>query len=136
MINSRTKGASYERKVVGILNEFFLQNNFDISCKRNLDQYQEKGMCDIAIPNHAIECKHYKKGNWYKKDWWDQVCESAQNDIPVLIFKFNHVPTRVVVPIYAINPEFERDNQSVAVLSIDQWLDILKKNWSFYGRNH
>ena len=134
-INSRTKGASYERQVVGILNEFFVKNNFDFSCKRNLDQYQTKGMCDIAIPNHAIECKHYKQGNWYKKDWWDQVCESAQGRIPVLIFKFNRVPTRVAVPLYAINPDWDRDDDSIAVLSLEQWLEVLKKNWDSYEPN-
>ena len=63
-INSRNKGASYERKVVGILNDFFLQNNFDVTCKRNLDQYQTKNLSDINIPFHSIECKHYKEGNW------------------------------------------------------------------------
>lgn len=132
-INSRTKGASYERKVVGILNDFFLQNDLDVSCKRNLDQYQTKGMCDIVIPNHAIECKHHKQGNWYKQEWWDQVCESSQGRIPVLVFKFNRVPTRVAIPLYAINTDWDSDNDSIAVLSLEQWLEILKKNWHSYG---
>ena len=103
-INSRTKGASYERKVVGILNEFFLQNNFDVTCKRNLDQYQTKNLSDINIPFHSIECKHYKEGNWLKPEWWRQVCESAKNEgtIPILIFKFNRIPTRVAIPFYAL----------------------------------
>ena len=106
-INSRNKGASYERKVVGILNEFFLQNNFDVTCKRNLDQYQTKNLSDINIPFHSIECKHYKEGNWLKPEWWRQVCESADNEgtIPILIFKFNRIPTRVAIPFHAINPE-------------------------------
>ena len=134
-INSRTKGASYERTIVSSLNEFFEKNNFDFSCKRNLDQYQTKGMCDIAIPNHAIECKHHKQGNWYKQEWWDQVCESAQDRIPVLIFKFNRIPTRVAIPLYAINPDWETDNDSIAVLSLEQWFDVLKKNWHSYESN-
>ena len=133
-INSRTKGASYERKVVGILNEFFLQNNFDVTCKRNLDQYQTKNLSDINIPFHSIECKHYKEGNWLKPEWWRQVCESANTEgtIPILIFKFNRIPTRVAIPFYAINPEWEVDNQKMAIMSMDDWLDILLKNWSTY----
>ena len=133
-INSRTKGASYERKVVGILNEFFLQNNFDITCKRNLDQYQTKNLSDINIPFHAIECKHYKEGNWLKSEWWRQVCESAEAEgtIPVLIFKFNRVPTRVAIPLHAVNPKWEADNQKMAIMSMDDWLEILLKNWAIY----
>jgi len=133
-INSRTKGASYERKVVGILNEFFLQNNFDVTCKRNLDQYQTAGQSDSNSPFLSVECKHYKEGNWLKPEWWRQVCESADNEgtIPVLIFKFNRVPTRVAIPLHAVNPEWEVDNQKMAIMSMDNWLEILLKNWSIY----
>ena len=133
-INSRTKGASYERKVVGILNEFFLQNNFDVTCKRNLDQYQTAGQSDINIPFHSVECKHYKEGNWLKPEWWRQVCDSADNEgtIPVLIFKFNRVPTRVAIPLHAVNPEWDVDNQKMAITSMDDWLNVIKSNWSIY----
>ena len=114
-INSRTKGASYERDIVKILNEFFLKNNFNFICKRNLDQYQTKNLSDINIPFHAIECKHYKEGNWLKSEWWRQVCTTAEAEetIPVLIFKFNRVPTRVAIPLHAVNPEWEVDNQKM-----------------------
>jgi len=133
-INSRTKGASYERDIVKILNEFFLKNNFNFICKRNLDQYQTKNLSDINIPFHAIECKHYKEGNWLKSEWWRQVCTTAEAEetIPVLIFKFNRVPTRVAIPFYAINPEWEVDNQKMAIMSMDDWLEILLKNWAIY----
>ena len=133
-INSRNKGASYERKVVGILNDFFLQNNFDVTCKRNLDQYQTKNLSDINIPFHSIECKHYKEGNWLKSEWWRQVGDSADREgtIPVLIIKFNRVPTRVAIPFHAINPELEVDNQKMAIMSMDDWLEVLLKNWSTY----
>ena len=133
-INSRTKGASYERKVVGVLNEFFLQINFDVTCKRNLDQYQTAGQSDINIPFHSVECKHYKECNWLKPEWLRQECDSADNEgtIPVLIFKFNRVPTRVAIPLHAVNPEWEVDNQKMAIMSMDDWLEILLKNWSIY----
>ena len=118
MVNSRNKGASFEREVVNILNQFFQDNGLDYSCKRNLDQYQEAGQCDVPIPFHAVECKSYKEGTWIKSDWWRQVCESAKGDIPVLIYKFNRVPIRVCVPLYAINPDWEKDNQKIAILPL------------------
>ena len=124
-INSRTKGASYERDIVKILNEFFLQNNFNLTCKRNLDQYQTKNLSDINIPFHSIECKHYKQGNWLKTEWWNQVCFTADEEgtIPVLIFKFNRV-------------EWEVDNQKMAIMSMDDWLEILLRNWQTYKDKH
>ena len=88
-INSRTKGATFERDVAKILNEFFKSEGIDYVCKRNLDQYQSKDLCDINIPHHAVECKFYKEGDWYQQGWWDQVCKATKGRIPVLIFKYN-----------------------------------------------
>ena len=135
MVNSRNKGASFEREVVKNLNEFFSQNNLDVTCKRNLDQYQQSDECDIPIPFHAVECKHYKEGNWLKSEWWRQVCDSANdNEIPVLVFKFNRIPARVCIPLHAINTDWEVDNQKIAVIPFDEWLDVLKLNWNIYDQ--
>ena len=62
------------------------------------------------------------------------MCESADNEgtIPVLIFKFNRVPTRVAIPLHAVNPEWEVDNQKMAIMSMDDWLNVIKSNWSIY----
>ena len=65
-INSRNKGAQFERDVANILNGFFSENNIDFKAKRNLDQYQQKELCDLDIPFHAVECKFYKEGEWLK----------------------------------------------------------------------
>jgi len=136
-INSRTKGASFERSCITSINEFFLQNNFDVTCKRNLDQYQEADQADVSgFPFHSVECKHYKESSSgaYKPEWWRQVCKSAEAEgtIPVLIFKFNRVPTKVAIPLYAINPQWEVDNQKIAIMSMEHWFDVLKSNWSIY----
>ena len=119
-INSRTKGATFEREVAKILNDFFESEGIDYVCKRNLDQYQSKDLCDINIPHHAAECKFYKEGDWYQQGWWDQVCKSTDGRIPVLIFKYNRKPIRVCVPLYAINPEWEEDNNKVTVMPIEE----------------
>ena len=51
---------------------------------------------------------------------------------PVLIFKFNRKPIRVCIPLHAINPEWEADNSKVAVMPIEDWLDVLRNNWELY----
>jgi len=41
-INSRNKGASFEREVAKHINNFFDEIGYDYKVKRNLEQYQEK----------------------------------------------------------------------------------------------
>ena len=132
-INSRNKGAQFERDVVRILNNFFIDEGIDYQTKRNLDQYQQKDLCDLQIPYHSIECKFYKEGDWLKAAWWDQVCKASEDNIPVLIFKFNRRPIRVCIPLYAINTEWVKDNQAIAIMAIDDWLSVLKTNWKSYS---
>jgi len=119
-INSRNKGAQFERDIAKILNGFFLNNGIDYETKRNLDQYQQKDLCDLNIPHHAVECKFYKDG------------ASSNDDIPVLIFKFNRKPVRVCIPLYAVNYGWPKDNDKVCILSMDDWLAVLQKNWRDY----
>ena len=47
MVNSRNKGAAFERIIVNKINSFCEANGFDERVKRNLDQYQSKGMADM-----------------------------------------------------------------------------------------
>ena len=131
-INSRNKGAQFERDVAKILNQFFQDQGIDYQTKRNLDQYQQKDLCDLDIPFHAVECKSYKEGSWLKAAWWDQVCSASNGKIPTLIFKFNRVPIRVCIPLYAINTEWDPDPQKICVISIEHWLEILAENWDKY----
>ena len=104
MVDSRNKGAAYERDIVKKLNTFFSGCGFDITCKRNLDQYQTADLADIKIPYHAIECKAYKEGWWWKPEWWKQVNAACGNDIPVLIYKFNNKQSRVCLPLSRYQP--------------------------------
>ena len=134
MVDSRNKGAAYERDTCKKLNEFFAEHGFDITCKRNLDQYQTADLADIKIPYHAIECKAYKEGWWWRPEWWKQVKAACGNDIPVLIYKFNNKQSRVCIPMYAINPALPRDNDLTAVMTFDDWLVIMRKNWDYYER--
>ena len=134
MVDSRNKGAAYERDICKKLNTFFSGCGFDITCKRNLDQYQTADLADIKIPYHAIECKAYKEGWWWRPEWWKQVKAACGNDIPVLIYKFNNKQSRVCIPMYAINPALPRDNDLTTVMTFDDWLFIMRKNWDYYER--
>ena len=126
MADSRNKGASFERDIVKRINAFADQHALGFTCKRNLDQYQTADLCDIQIPNHAIECKAYKSGWWFAPAWWEQVCAACGDDTPVLIYKFNNNAIRVCLPLYGINENMARDNSRTAVVTLDEWLELLK----------
>jgi hypothetical protein len=129
MADSRNKGAAFERDIVKRINAFADQHTLGFQCKRNLDQYQTADLCDIQIPNHAIECKAYKSGWWYAPAWWDQVCAACGDNTPVLIYKFNNKAIRVCLPLYAINENMARDNSRTAVITLDEWFDLLKESF-------
>ena len=61
------------------------------------------------------------------------MCKASEDNIPVLIFKFNRRPIRVCIPLYAINTEWVKDNQAIAIMAIDDWLSVLKTNWKSYS---
>jgi len=126
MADSRNKGAAFERDIVKRINAFADQHALGFTCKRNLDQYQTADLCDIQIPRHSIECKAYKSGWWFAPAWWEQVCAACGDDTPVLIYKFNNKAIRVCVPLYAINENMARDNSRTAVVTLDEWLELLK----------
>ncbi len=122
MVNSRNKGAAFERSIVKLINDFCEKRGLDETVKRNLDQYQNKGMADIYWRNFAIECKCYAgKGSTFAQEkWWAQACESAGEDlIPVLIYKYNRNKARYVLPAALLLKEVPLNNQSVIVGYVD-----------------
>ena len=122
-INSRNTGASFEREVAKLINQYFDEINYDYKVKRNLEQYQEKDLGDLNVPNHTIECKRYASGNWYKEQWWQQVCDACGDTVPVLIWKYNHQPMRVCVPLWAIDWSCDvKDNSVTLVMTFEHWL--------------
>lgn len=122
MVNSRNKGAAFERTIVKLINNFCEKRGLDETVKRNLDQYQSKGMADIYWRNFAIECKCYAgKGSTFAQEkWWAQACESAGDTlIPVLIYKYNRNKARYVMPAALLMNEVPLNNQSVIVGYVD-----------------
>jgi Holliday junction resolvase len=110
---ARNKGANFERSVIAELREIMGDMVIPRDLRRNLSQYQEVDLCDIELEPFAIECKRYAKGNWYQKDWLEQCNRAAAkiNLIPVLIWKYDRLPIRVTMPIYAVNSEWAVNGQ-------------------------
>ena len=131
MADSRNKGAAFERDICKRLNTFFMDEGIDLSVKRNLDQYQAKYLCEIELPGFAIECKAYKSGWWHLTAWWDQVCEACGDKTPILVWKFNNKPIRVTLPLHAINERLPANNSSIAVITFETWLDMLRRDFDF-----
>ena len=133
-INSRTKGAAFERLIVNKINDCLEDLGMDRKAKRNLDQAYIKGLADIYIGQFAIECKRYgesKNTNMYKQAWWDQVVSSAgQNLIPILIYKYNKRDVMAVVPGWIVS-SMKKDNQCTYMCKLqdlcDNMAEILKK---------
>ncbi len=134
MVNSRNKGAAFERSIVKLINDFCEKRGFDETVKRNLDQYQNKGMADIYWRNFAIECKCYAgKGSTFAQEkWWAQACESAGDTlIPVLIYKYNRNKARYVLPAALLMSDVPLSNQSVIVGYVDDLcndIDVILDN--------
>ena len=112
-INSRTKGAAFERVIVKKINTYLASKGSTKTVKRNLDQYQTKGMADIYWDNLAIECKRYKgnrKSDVFKNEWWNQAVESANDKlIPILIYKYDRKEIMCVIPNYLLNDDAEKN---------------------------
>ena len=103
MVNSRNKGAAFERYIVNKINVYLESTGREQRVKRNLEQYQEKGQADIYLDNIAIECKRYKTGqtNMPRNNWWTQALESAGDKyIPILIWKYDRKPIQAIIPAW------------------------------------
>ncbi len=123
--HSRTKGQNYEREIAKEL--FDLTG---ITFARNLRQYQQSGDDDLraddaAFP-FAIECKRRAKANTCADDWKRQATEAAerQDKLPAVIWRGDHMATRVSVPLYAFCAAFSRH----------QWADLSLEGFASLAR--
>lgn len=106
MVNSRNKGATFERTIANMLNDEFSPG---ITFKRNILQYQTEGLDDLTPSGwfpFKLELKRYKDS--VSPKWWDQVCatcRSSHNDtdaLPALIWKLDRQPIQCRIPIEAL----------------------------------
>jgi len=98
--HSQRKGAGGERDFMKEL----MARLPSLSLTRNTyEQRVKSGHADVlGLPGFAIEVKRYGNSttDWYKPDWWEQTVHSASltNAIPLLGYRYNRKPWRVVVP--------------------------------------
>ena len=128
-INSRTKGAAFERLIVRKINECLAKEGLEDRVSRNFDQSWKAGLADIYFRNFAIECKRYGKSNtnMYKQEWWEQVLKSAGQDfIPILIYKFDRKAIYAVVPAWLVTSA-PKNNQVVYMCPLAEVCEKITK---------
>ena len=120
-INSRNKGAAFERQIANaLIEDLNLQN----PVKRILEQTRTKELPDLMLGTWCIECKAYGAGAEPRPDWWDQVLASSsgQGLKPALVYKFNNRPIKVRVLANTINKDIKNNLVTVDLL----WPDFIQ----------
>lgn len=78
---SRTRGATYEREVATAIADVL-----GVKLKRNLQQYQEKGLGDLVLGRFIIECKRRRKLAVY--EFMEQAGAACKPwDVPIVIMR-------------------------------------------------
>lgn len=123
-INSRNKGASFEREVAKRIWE-----ELGIEVKRNLDQYQAAGNYDLAgMPGWAIECKRYRTAKAADKaNWWYQALAQAikTGEEPVVIYKLDRQEIRC---LFAPDEYFDKKEMAGVIdTSFLYWAAVVRE---------
>jgi Holliday junction resolvase len=128
MTNSRTKGHSFERDVARLLRDE-LGDIVDTDIKRILDQTRESELGDIEIHDFVVECKRYAPQASPAEAWWDQVWAAATKSgkHPLLVYKFDRVPIRCVVPFYLLNPDYPKKREYRAEMDFENMAMIMRE---------
>jgi hypothetical protein len=102
-INSRAKGAAFERQIAARL-----EGLTGIRFQRNLEQVRAVDHCDLIADDPAwpfsLELKRYASGTGCKPEWRAQAERAAAKTgrIPVVIYQFDRRAVFVSVPLAAI----------------------------------
>jgi len=135
-INSRQKGAGAEREFAGLVQDWS-----GVRLIRNLEQTRSGGHDLIVHPDEAnsaadafrqlaIECKRYQTATDAQiQKWWAQAVKQADEArlIPVLAYRANRSPWRIVVPIALVNPKLTqtREIDYTATLGVSNFCHVV-----------
>ena len=124
MVNSRTKGSSFELQLAREL-----QLELNISFRRDLEQYRASEHVDLIPSNNnfpfLIEAKRYSKGAvGGSAAWWDQAVAAARraDKLPCLVYKYDRKPVRFVIDVlaaYKAGYEFKNEPPKHGRLEMD-----------------
>ena len=122
-INSRTKGANFEREIGNLLQEKLSLTN---PVRRILEQTRTKELPDLKMGRWCIECKRYGPGSDPLDEWWDQViASSGPSGLPALIYKFNRKPIKVRLLGESLSDELIGTGILIDT-SFDDFIELLK----------
>ena len=122
-INSRTKGANFEREIGNLLQEKLSLTN---PVKRILEQTRTKELPDLKMGRWCIECKRYGPGSDPLDEWWGQVIASSRpSGLPALIYKFNRKPIKVRLLGESISDELIGSGILIDI-SFDDFIELLQ----------
>lgn len=90
-INSRQKGARFERQLAGLLREY----GYD--CRRTAQYCGNTGDASdvVGLPGIHIEAKHRERMELY--DWVAQAVRDAKSSLPAVFHKKNHADILVTM---------------------------------------
>jgi len=111
-INSRAKGKSAEREVIGLLQEMIPK----LKLERNLDQTRDGGYDIIGLDGWAPEVKRYAKIDHDDVErFWKQAVEQSNSSLrkPVLFMRADREPWVVVVRLTDMLDDFMDDDNSL-----------------------
>ena len=127
MVNSRSKGAGFERQIARLL-----EAELGIAFKRDLEQYRAGDHGDLIADDpdfpFVIECKRYAQGTGCRASWWAQASAAAEaaGKLPCVIFKFDRRDIRCVVSFTALYAAFgsecKSEHQAELTLEAFCWL--------------
>ena len=122
-INSRTKGANFEREIGNLLME---QLKLNQPVKRILEQTRTKELPDLKLGRWCIECKRYGDGAEPSSEWWDQVlAATGEGELPALVYKFNRRPIKVRILASALTQELNSSSITID-LKWEDFVEILR----------
>ena len=122
-INSRTKGANFEREIGNLLVE---QLGLNQPVKRILEQTRTKELPDLKLGSWCLECIRYGDGSEPSQDWWDQVlAATGEGEFPALIYKFNRRPIKVRILAGTLIPELDFSPMTIDLMWED-FVEILR----------
>ena len=143
-INSRAKGAQGEREFAR-----HIHDQLGIRLVRNLEQTRSGGHDLVPAPHEsgpvadtlhalAIEVKrHSKARNATIQGFWAQTRAQAKasGKTPVLAYREDRQPWRVVVPMYLVNPLLHKSHDLAwcATLSIEGFCCVIRERAFKWG---
>jgi len=116
-INSRAKGKSAERELIGHLKEL-LPPEMTSELTRNLDQTRDGGYDILGLGDWALEVKRYAEVMPADLNrFWEQTTAQARNDQkrPLLAFRQDRRPWRVVMRMSDVGLITESDDYADTV---------------------